>query len=151
MPKQLKNTPVDLPPRKTWQQWFTDREHRPIEIMPLRASRRGVWKRRQVKQPRWMRCVRPGDVLENRAGTQRVVRSVMYYEDGLLHSVNCTIMHCSWTHACHTILEAHRLRREGFRRVAAVALSTRLDKKIDRDCRVWGSKRVDCCDVRGVR
>jgi len=144
---RLLNTPVKLPPPKSLDQWFTDREFRPIEVFLQRSGRGG---RPRIRQPHWMRCVRPGDVLENRVGVQRVVRTVFYYSTGRLHSVHCTIMHCSQYHTCYTSLDAARLLREGFQRVARVSMATEFDKKIDRDCRVWASRTLSCCDVRGI-
>lgn len=117
--------------------------------------RRRNWNARP--QPRWMKSVRVGDVLE-RKGTLRVVRAITFYACGALWGVHFTIKHCSWTHACDTVVDASRLQSEGWRPTGhRTRLTGRLDRRIQREIledygphRKGRKRLLDCCDVKGV-
>jgi hypothetical protein len=64
------------------------------------------------RQPKWMKSVKIGDILEDAHGSRRVVRSVTFYSCGALHSVSFTIKHCSWTHRCDTLYVDRNTLRE---------------------------------------
>jgi len=105
------------------------------------------------RQPAWMKNVRVGDVLECYDGrVQRIVRAVTFYACGALWGVEFTIKHCSWTHRCHTIVDACRLQSEGWRPAGhRVRLTRPLDRRIAREIMdLPRTPRLDCCDVKGI-
>ena len=117
------------------------------------------------RQPAWMKDVVVGSVLKARSGALRVVRSVSRSKRGALHGVVFTIMRCSWTTSCYTILNYTDLIQRGFTlvKVKPRPLRSRLDREIRRciykpggNFYRRGGKRyrrknvLSCCDVEGV-
>lgn len=109
-----------------------------------------------IPQPRWMRTVQVGDVIQTKYGSPRIVREVTRHHDGRLRSVAVVIKHCSWTHRCYTILNATDLRCLGYRklRLKRKALDSDFDRTVRAAMQQKGGPRsgyiLDCCDVKGI-
>lgn len=107
-----------------------------------------------LPQPRWMRTVRVGDVIQKKDSAPRIVREVTRYQDGRLRSVTVIIRHCSWTHRCYTILNYTDLRIMGYRklRLKRKRLKTEFDQKVKAALHQPGGRPyiLTCCDVEGM-
>lgn len=102
----------------------------------------------------WMSRVRVGDII--RTGrvrrTERVIRAATFNRNGSLSSVCCTILHCSWTHSCYTVLTRHNLKYRHARPTGRrLRLRTPLDARIRANIMMRHKRSLDCCDVHGVR
>jgi hypothetical protein len=108
-----------------------------------------------MPQPEWMARVQVGSVVREASGRMRMVRSVTRHADGRLCAIALTILRCSWTRRCYTVVMANDMRQRGFRlvRVKPRALRSELDKKIARSIAqpAWERPYVlRCCDVEGI-
>ena len=111
------------------------------------------------KYPRWLNKVRVGDVLRDKNGSLRVVRSVCKQRSksspnfGLVRGISFAIKHCSWTGRCYTAINFTDVVARGFSPTGVnVPLNTALDKKIERDLRYENrfKQKTTCCDVEGA-
>ena len=106
----------------------------------------------------WIKQLKPGDVLEERSGSLRVVRTVSRHKHpyssmgyGPRTSVTFVIKHCSWTHRCYTTLCDNDLITRGFKPIGvSIELDTEFDEKILKEIQNWGKPNLSCCDVEGI-
>lgn len=106
----------------------------------------------------WRDEIQRGDVLRAGSGTERVVREVRYWETKHgtpMVSVVFSILHCSWTGQCYTILSRSDLRTLGYQPTGRrVQLRKAVDRLISRAlaARPGGESKgiATCCDVHGV-
>lgn len=108
--------------------------------------------------PSQINSLKVGQVIISPGGRERIVRSVTKYTEdrynqrkGQVRSVHVTIMHCSWTGACDTILDRHILK--GYKLTRKIMpLRKRIDKEIEMNFRLNKTNRtLTCCDVKGIR
>jgi hypothetical protein len=105
----------------------------------------------------WMMTVRPGDVLQDKHGSLRVVRRARVWRNkhsGMLHlSLFLAIRRCSWTGRCYTVIGTQDIVNRGFAPAGArVRLNKPIDRAISRDLEYDNrfNQQLTCCDVEGV-
>lgn len=103
-----------------------------------------------MRRRNWLERVRPGDVLETPRGRLRVVREVKRF-NGYAHWFTFTIMHCSWTERCVTVMNRHDILGRRYRPTGKrLRLTKPIDRKIAREVEYRGKPRMTCCDVSGI-
>ncbi len=103
------------------------------------------------KQPEWMRNVKVGDVLRSGRGTFRVVRSVAFFDDGQLRSVQFVIRHCSWTGRCLTSMNYTDMVGNGYEPTRIKwKMNGPLDPIINAHAENHRLQQMHCCDVIGI-
>lgn len=110
---------------------------------------------RLVCQPRWMRRLQVGHVL-NMRGQLRVVREVSRRPDGSLRCVLLAIRSCSWTGRPYTIYTASDLKTMG----ARLTRAKRRRLQSDADRRLLATRRqnysiakgyaMTCCEAKDM-
>lgn len=98
----------------------------------------------------WIKELRVGDVVRSGSGTLRTVRAVKHYKRRT--NVTFSILHCSWTGRCYTVMTDCDLRTFGYRPTGQrKRLRSRLDRAVARDFgKPKDRTRLSCCDVRGI-
>lgn len=103
---------------------------------------------------RWIANIRRGDVLRERSGVLRIVRSVHHYGPagpGLPPrcSVTLVIRRCSWTTRCYTVLTRSDIRARFSPTGKRIRIRGKLARQIDA---AIGALEIHltCCDVEGV-
>lgn len=101
-----------------------------------------------------MNKVKVGDILARPGKPGRIVRHVTYSKSGLLSCVSFSILHCSWTTRCYTVMNYNDLDYLGYLPTGKrVKLTRKIDKAIDYCLKHHDreQQKLDCCDVEGIR
>lgn len=103
----------------------------------------------------WRDEIKIGDILyeRGRPDRPRVVRKASYCKKtGHLRCVTFTILRCSWTNRCTTTVNRHDLKYRHFSNGGASKIDMNIwDKRINAEIIDHNLRKLDCCDVRGIR
>jgi hypothetical protein len=111
----------------------------------------GVYKRGRL-QVLWMRDVKVGDVLLDPWGNERIVRNVVRYSNGDLHSLNFIKRRCSKFRRAGTIYLYTELRLGGWKPTGVtMPLGTEFDLLVEAEIKTAPFPiLLTCCEARGV-